>query len=287
MNNLLDFSAIDVNNIIFSDTFDGNYNNKYIPIGINIENDEVSPLVLTSPPSLYTKGIRAILDRNKENTLGYYMKISLFSKKRVTEEEKKFVEKLDEILKYTKEFLRSIPKDELNIDDSLIENMQIVEWAGVDSNQKQPLLYSKLMMNRRTKKVLTQFFDENSNTLISDPESQKDASFVTCALKFENISISERRINFEVKLIEVLQKKIQKRSNSIPQSILKPNVHFKREEKIRKLDNTNKFITDEEKKTKHENQNKFKNLPLLDDEEDATISTNFNDNRQEDVNPVG
>lgn len=290
--NILEFNDLNTDDIVFSNTLNGNYSNRYIPIGIsNQHNDEVHPLILNSPSDLYTKGVRPIYDRSKENIVGYCMKLSLFNRRKKTEEEENFTKKLNEILEYSKEFLQSI-KDELDppISDSMIENMKLVETFhrtnNVESEAKnrnetdpQPQLYTKLMMNRRSKKISTQFFDESTNELIENPESVvSEPTWVTVALKLENLTITNTRIFFEIKVIEVLTKKIRKTSYMNLKPRLLPGISVKNEQ-IKKISySDNKLLDSTPSNTnlrskEFDNKNTFKNLPLLDEDE-------LNDNNQ-------
>ena len=206
---LTDFKNLNVQNILFSETYNGKYS-KFIPIGYsaNNEDEEIQKLILNTPPNLYTNGIRE--KDQKTGAAGYHMSLNMWNKRKgATEEEKQFTEKLNEIVDYIKQFLSSI-KEELNIDQKLIDNLRILSFFSSDDEKVDPpKLFCKLMLNNKSKKIITQFIDEENDKYL-DPETliQKNG-LVTTALKFENISITENRINIEIRVFEVLYKEIK------------------------------------------------------------------------------
>lgn len=234
MNQLTDFKNLVVDNIIFSETFSGKYS-KYIPIGYsNSENedDDICQLILNTPPNLYTNGIREMLDRSKSDVVGYNMMINMWNRRGPTEDEKLFTDKLEEILQCIKNFLMSI-KDELQIEESLIEKMNILTIYGDDQN---PRLFCKLMINNRSKKILSSFYNEETNTIMdplqllqqpqngTEKKKNQTGGLVTSALKLENINITPHRISVEIRVIECLYNKIKQQKDRT--SLLKPEVSF-------------------------------------------------------------
>lgn len=220
---LTDFKNLNVQNILFSETYNGKYS-KFIPIGYsaNNEDEEIQKLILNTPPNLYTNGIRERKDQKTGAVIGYHMSLNMWNKRKgATEEEKQFTEKLNQIVDYIKQFLSSI-KEELNIDQKLIDNLRILSFFSSDDEKVDPpKLFCKLMLNNKSKKIITQFIDEENDKYL-DPETliQKNG-LVTTALKFENISITENRINIEIRVFEVLYKEIKHNNRK---SLLKPNM---------------------------------------------------------------
>jgi hypothetical protein len=226
---LTEYKKLQVENIIFSETINSKYT-KRIPIGYscNDEDEEIQTLILNTPPNLYTNGLKEKKDDKTENVIGYHMTLNMWNRnKGPTEEEKEFVEKLKGIVNYVKQFLFSI-KEELNIDEKLIEELDILSFYKNDDKTKDPpKLYCKLMLNNRSKKILTQFIDEENDENIDDPTNLIGKNgLVTTALRFENISISEKRINIEVRVFEVLYKELKKYQRR--QSILPRNNNKKK-----------------------------------------------------------
>ena len=228
---LTDFNDFNVNNIRFGDIFEGTYK-KIIPIGLYSENDDVNPFILSTPANLLTFGVQEIYDRDRKNVIGYQLPICLWGKKRVSHEERLFTTKLEELLTYVKEFLVSI-KDELQIDDDMINGIQILNWKyenGVRCEDKGPILYSKLLLNNRTQKLLTTFIDEDSNSEINPLSILNQKGTVRSAIKIENIIIG-KKIIIQMKLFEVLYHRLPNSTEKTPyvkRSLLNPNINLKK-----------------------------------------------------------
>ena len=91
---LTNFDNFNMNDIRFGDIFEGTYK-KIIPIGIFNENEEIHPLILSTLGILLTFGVQEIQDREKKNVIGYQLPICLWGKKRVSNEERLFTQKLE------------------------------------------------------------------------------------------------------------------------------------------------------------------------------------------------
>lgn len=262
---LTDFQNLNVKNIIFSETYNGKYS-KFIPIGYSCDDqdEEIHKLILNTPPNLFTNGIIPKYDnKTRTDIVGYNMFINMWNKRDgPTEEQKLFCDKLEEILKYMKAFLTSI-KEELNIDQKLIDDLRILSSFGSneDSEDYQPKLFCKLMLNNKSKKILTQFINEETNEMIDPKDLIKKNGLVTTALKFENISISDSRITLEIRVFEVLYKELKKSKRT---SILKPEIEISSNKKF--YMNKNKAVDDDKRKNKMPvNQNPFSALSVEED----------------------
>lgn len=226
-NELTDFMNLNVNNIIFSETYNGKYT-KFIPIGYSDstgDDEQIHKLILNTPSNLYTNGIQPKYDnKTKTEIVGYNLFLNMWNKKKgPSPEELNFTNKINEILQYIREFLTSI-KDELNIGQEMIDNIRILSSYGSDpekTEKQQPKLFCKLMMNNKNKKILTQFIDEDTTETIDSQELIRKNGLVTGALKFENISITDRRITIEIRVIEMLFREIKPKTR---RSLLLPNV---------------------------------------------------------------
>ena len=123
---LTPYATLNIENIRFSDTFKGTYKT-IIPIGIKDEEENIVPLIINTPSNLLTFGIQEISDKTKNNIIGYQLPICLWGKKKVTNEEKLFTDKIDEVVEYVKEFLKSI-KEEIGVSDDMIDSISILNW---------------------------------------------------------------------------------------------------------------------------------------------------------------
>ena len=86
---LTSYETLNCEDIRFSDTFKGTYKT-IIPIGIRDEEDNIIPLILSTPSNLLTFGVQEITDKEKNNIIGYQLPICLWGKKRITNEELNF-----------------------------------------------------------------------------------------------------------------------------------------------------------------------------------------------------
>jgi hypothetical protein len=246
---LTPFETLNTENIRFADTFEGTYKT-IIPIEIKDDDDNVYPLIVNTPPNLLTFGIQEITDKNKENVIGYQLPICLWGKRQVSNEERLFTKKIEEIVEYVKTFLRSI-KEEVNITDEMIDRLNVLNWKyenGVRCEDRGPLLYTKLLMNNKSQKILTNFIDEKTNNYMDPFDILNKKGIVTSAIKIENIIIG-KRITLQLKIFEVLYKKIPIRTekkNNIRKSLLRPDIQIKKFNKkiVEPEENTN--VEDEE-----------------------------------------
>lgn len=256
---LLSFNDLKTENIVFSDPFQGTHR-IIIPLAIQ-DNGEDKPLIVNTPSNLLSFGIQEIQDRDKKQILGYQMPICLWGKKKVSEEEKSFTDKFEELIEYIKEFLRTI-KDEVKITDEMIDQINILNWKyenGKRKEDKGPLLYSKLIMNNRTNKIMTSFFNSEDDTRLEPFDLMNQKCVVTAALKIENIIIG-KKISVQVKLFEVLCKKIQtfERKTVVHRSLLKPEIVISKTKNFR---SKNEPTKDETPKTQ-KNDNMFRHLDI-------------------------
>ena len=236
---LTDFNDFDVNQIRFADVFDGTYK-KIIPIGIlEKTTDDINPLILSSPSNLLTFGVQEIYDREKKNIIGYQLPVCLWGKKRVSNEEKLFTKKMEELVSYVKEFLFTI-KDEIQVTNEMINNIQVLNWKyenGVRCEDKGPILYSKLLINKRSSKIMTTFYDELSGGEMNPLDIINTKGTVRTALKIENIVIG-KKIIIQMKLFEVLYRKLTPRVEKpyVKKSLLNPDITLERHRRLSNSD---------------------------------------------------
>jgi len=219
------FENLNTENIVFQDPFQGTHRT-IIPLAIQDEGED-KPLIINTPSNLLSFGIQEIFDKERNSVIGYQMPICLWGKRKVSEEEKRFTDKFQELIDYIKEFLRTI-KDEVKITDEMIDQMNILNWKyenGKRREDKGPLLYSKLIMNNRTNKIMTSFFNEEDDSPLEPFDLMNQKCIVTAALKVENIIIG-RKISVQIKLFEVLCRKLRnlERKTVVHRSLLKPEI---------------------------------------------------------------
>merc|ERR1712054_179357 len=173
---------------------------------------------------------------------------------------------------YTKSYLHSIEED-LELDHDMIVNWSTKRTTENDEQEKEqevleeerynPKLYVKLIVNNKSKKILTNFFNEESNEEV-DPLTLIDTKgLLTSALKLENVVINKRRIIIEVKMIESLFSKLpvyqHKQKEKKKRSLLRPGVEMKKAEVVKPND-TKHLLNDGIR-----NNNSFKLLEIDDE----------------------
>ena len=107
-------------------------------------------------------------------------------------------------------------------------------------------LYTKLLMNNRTQKIVTTFIDDETKSEIDPISLLNIKGTVKSAIKIENIIIG-KRIVIQVKLYEVLFKKIPTFSEKprVKHSLLNPKIKLT----FKKKNNTEMNPKSEEKES--------------------------------------
>jgi len=142
---------------------------------------------------------------------------------------------MEELVSYVKEFLFTI-KDEIQVTDDMINNIQVLNWKyenGLRCEDKGPILYSKLLINKRSSKIMTTFYDETSGDEMNPLDIINIKGTVRTALKIENIVIG-KKIIIQMKLYEVLYRKIMPRVEKpyVKKSLLNPDITLERNRQL-------------------------------------------------------
>ena len=133
----------------------------------------------------------------------------------------------------------------------MIDRLNVLNWKyenGVRCENRGPLLYTKLLMNNKSQKILTNFIDEKTNNYMDPFDILNKKGIVTSAIKIENIIIG-KRITLQLKIFEVLFKKIPIRTdkkNNIRKSLLRPDIQIKKFNKKIVEPEVNSTVEDEE-----------------------------------------
>jgi len=202
---------------------------KRIRIATRNEDGSIGDLVFSTPANLLSFGLQETRDLVTNQINGYVFPICLWSQHGSTPEEKKFTDIFSSIADKCKEYLlqnkEEIEKYDLDMADLKkfnplfwkMEKGKIVEGRG-------PMLYVKVMYNKRSDKVTTLFIDENTNQEIDPFRLLNKRCNATVAIKFESIFIGNK-ISLQVKLYEAVVKVVD---NTI-RGLLRPNA-IKRDE---------------------------------------------------------
>jgi len=241
---LTSIDNLDVNNIVFSKPEINNIpGNKlsYKRIRINIKNgEELSDLVLESPPNLLSWGLAEQIDMQSNALNGYQIPVCLWSKNGPSAEEKKFTDTIDSICQYIKNYLVEHRDDieQYSLEFADLKKFNPLYWKtekGKIVEDKGPTLYAKCLYNKKTEKINTLFLNESENP----PRRVNPLSligkhcYVKIALKLESIFIGTK-ISFQVKCQEVMfrPKEVPLKSLLCPSADLNEVIENETEEEV-------------------------------------------------------
>jgi hypothetical protein len=227
-NQLSNYQSFNTENLIFSKPEIGNIpgqkiNFKRIRIAVRNPDNSIGDLILSTPDHLHSFGLQETRDPATNNLNGYVMPLCLWNRNGCTENEKLFTETFNRITDYCKEYLiehkEEIEKYDLDMSDLKkfnplfwkMERGKIVEGRG-------PMLYCKVLHNKKQDKITTIFVDEESNQEIDPFTVLNKPCSVTAAVKFESIFIGNK-ISLQVKLYEVV---VRPQDKSV-RGLLRPN----------------------------------------------------------------
>lgn len=227
-NKLSDFQNFNTENIIFSKPEIGNIpgqkiNFKRIRIACKNQDSSIGDLILSTPEKLHSFGLQESKDMATDKLNGYVLPICLWNRNGPSENEKKFTDLFNQISEYCKTFLLN-NKEEIekyDLDYADLKKFNPLFWKqekGKIVEGKGPMLYCKVLLNKKNNKINTIFVDEESNREIDPFKVLNKPCTVTAAIKFESIFIGNK-ISLQVKLYEVVVRPID---NSI-RGLLRPN----------------------------------------------------------------
>lgn len=210
---LSEFATYDVSRTIFSQPETGSISNSlpkisFKRIRINTQNPDgsIGDLILSTPVNLMCFGMQENRDMTSGAINGYSFPICLWNRNGATPEEKLFVEKFNGIVEFCKTYLvenrDTIEKYDLEIND--LKKFNPLFWKmdkGKIVEGRGPMLYAKVMVNKKNDNITTTFINDETNELINPMELLNKRCFVTAALKIESIFVGNK-ISLQVKLFE-------------------------------------------------------------------------------------
>lgn len=166
--------------------------------------------LIISTPRLLTFGMQEQIDPDTQHTIGYQIPLVMWGKNGPTEEEKRFVDTLENIVEACKEFIID-NKDEIGrptLEYTDLHRLSPLYYKmnnGEIQKDHSPLLYTKLNIFRQDDglQIRTLFTDENTKEPIDPLQLINRRCFITGAIKLESIIVSNKgRPRFQVKLFE-------------------------------------------------------------------------------------
>ncbi|NDE17767.1 DUF2738 domain-containing protein [bacterium] len=227
-NQLSSYQTFNTENLIFSKPEVGSIpgqkiNFKRIRIAVRNPDNSIGDLILSTPDHLHSFGLQETRDPATNILNGYVMPLCLWNRNGCTEKEKQFTETFNRITDYCKEYLLQHKEDieKYDLDMSDLKKFNPLFWKmekGKIVEGRGPMLYCKVLHNKKQDKITTIFVDEESNQEIDPFTVLNKPCSVTAAVKFESIFIGNK-ISLQVKLYEVV---VRPQDKSV-RGLLRPN----------------------------------------------------------------
>lgn len=223
---LTDINNFESNNIIFSKPDEGNIDKikfKRIRIGVRNPNGTTGDLIIATPPHLHCFGLQESRDLGTNAINGYSMPLCLWNRNGATEDEKLFTDTFTQIADYCKKYLLDHKEDieKYDLDASDLKKFNPLFWKmekGKVVEGRGPMLYPKVILNKKTNRITTIFVNEDTNEETEPFEMLNKPCSVTAAIKIESIFIGNK-ISLQVKLFEV----VYKMRDTTIRGLLRPN----------------------------------------------------------------
>jgi len=203
---LSDFHNFDYDSVIFykPETINlSDSQNVFRKIKICVKNRDgtFGDLVFSAPKNLFSFGIQELRD-NHGCVSGYIMPISLWRKKEPTPEESQFIQVLQSIIEMSHDQVQKYISED--IDTKRFSPLSFKKTdESLGEEKKSPILYTKLIYNKKDQKISTLFIDENSNLEVNPVGILNKKCYVTGAIKIESIFLGDK-VTLQIKLYEAI-----------------------------------------------------------------------------------
>lgn len=272
MTQLSDFKNFNTENLVFSKPEIGNIpgqkiNFKRVRINTKYDDGSIGDLIFSTPEKLHSFGLQESRDIATNKLNGYVLPLCLWNRNGATDDEKLFTELFDKLSDHCKQYLLE-HKEEIekyDLDASDLKKFNPLFWKmekGKPVDGRGPMLYVKVLLNKKNNKINTIFVDEETNKEIDPFSILNKPCNVTAAIKFESIFIGNK-ISLQVKLYEVVVKKLESgirgllRPNANKLEIPQENTENVIEKVVEKPTNSNMFASlaeDEESESDNESE---------------------------------
>lgn len=207
---LTDFRDYDINNLIFQ-LPDRQFEDKTQRIRIMTHHlDGTRGDLILSTPRLLTFGLQEQFDPITHNLIGYQLPLIMWNKNGPTDEEKAFIDLINKITEYSKDFLLNNKEDlnlpELNmVDLNRLNPLYYKIEKGEIQRERAPLLYTKLNIYRQDNQlqIRTLFTDDRSRETLDPLRLLNRRCLINGAIRIESIIVGNNiRPRFQIKLFE-------------------------------------------------------------------------------------
>jgi hypothetical protein len=202
-------SSYDVNNIVYSKPRDGSIPNssvvfKRVQMGTRNPDGSLGELILETE-RLFSFGLSPSVNMTTGKTDGYTLALCMWSMDAPTKKEKEFTDTFNRICENASEYILQhrdeVCKYELEKADLKKFNpLYLKKDKGKIVEGASPMLYAKVLQNKKTDSITSIFYDENGRDI--DPMSLMNKQcHVKAAIKIEGIFIGSK-VSLQVKLYE-------------------------------------------------------------------------------------
>jgi hypothetical protein len=201
------------------------YQKVYIQVD-NDANNQSSDLIINTPQHLMSFGIQEKKDKQTQQVISYQVPLILWNKKGATQDEKQFTNTLMAVGQQCQDFIH----DHYDVNP---DKLNLLSWRSQENGQEYPMLYVKLITNRKTNRIMTLFINEDTNEEIDPHDLINKRCLMTAAIKIENLYVGDN-ISLQIKLYEVLVKFIDRRKRNVyqPVSLLRPHADIQKKKTV-------------------------------------------------------
>jgi hypothetical protein len=239
---------------------------QYKTISLSSKNQDgsVGDLIVLAP-ELYSFGVDENTNPTNGKLEGYKLNLCLHSNTGPKDEEKAFIEMNEKIIQSIADYLKKpevystigYNKSNQLLLEAALSKLDPIYWKrdanGEKDPNKSPMLFGKLIVSKKLKKdfpssseskgpdvsssssypikIITSFYDSQTDDVINPLDLIKVACFVTPAIKYESIYIGSGKISLQVKIYEASVRRIDKSHKRL----IKPTVKLSIESSMNSL----------------------------------------------------
>lgn len=202
-------SGYDIKNIIYSKPRDGSIPNstvafKRVQMGTRNPDGSIGELIL-STERLFSFGLSPSVNMTTGKTDGYTLALCLWNMDAPSKQEKEFTDTFNKICEHASDYILEHRDDigKYELEKADLKKFNPMYWKkekGKVVEGTGPMLYAKVLQNKKTDTITSLFYDENGRDI--EPMSLLNKQcYVKAAIKIEGIFIGSK-VSLQVKLHE-------------------------------------------------------------------------------------